>query len=109
MTGGWDKKKLLKLLMDEKISQTTYTESEAECSDGIKSAEQDLRCLQSLGETKDEFLRVATEFRSVDMAAAWQMATPDQKQRVQTFLFEGGLSYSAKSKSLNPSNAFSVL
>jgi hypothetical protein len=39
------KKKLLKLLMDEKISQTTYTESEAEYSDGINSAEPDLRNL----------------------------------------------------------------
>ena len=39
------KKKLLKPLMDEKISQTTYTELEAEYSDGINSAEPDLRSL----------------------------------------------------------------
>jgi hypothetical protein len=84
---------------------STYTESEAEYSDGIKSAEQDLRCLQSRGETQDEFLRFAAEFRSMDMA------TPDQKRRGQTFLFEGGLSYSAKTKSLNPtkSSLFSCL
>jgi site-specific DNA recombinase len=44
-----DKKKLLKLLMDEKISQTTYTESEAEYSAAITAAGQALRSMQSLG------------------------------------------------------------
>jgi hypothetical protein len=100
-----DKRRLLKLLMDEKISQTTYTESEEEYSEGIKFAEQELRSLQSRGEKQDEFFRFAAEFRSVNMAAAWEQAGPEQKRRVQTLLFEDGLSYSKKTKSLNPDNS----
>jgi hypothetical protein len=99
-----EKRKILKLLMDGRISDLTYTESESEYSDSIRSAEQELRSLQSSGGDQEAFLKFATEFRSVNMATAWQMATPDQKKRVQTFLFEGGLSYSQKTKSLNPSN-----
>jgi site-specific DNA recombinase len=106
-----DKRKLLKLLMDEKISQTTYAESEAEYSAGIVAAERDLRSLQSRGETQSEFFKFAADFRSVDMAAKWQQSEPEQKRRVQTLLFEGGLTYSEKTKSLNPSNSslFSAL
>jgi hypothetical protein len=50
-------------------------------------------------------------FRSIDMAAAWELAAPESKRRVQTFLFSGGLSYSEKTESLNPSNTslFSAL
>jgi site-specific DNA recombinase len=99
-----EKRKILKLLMDGRISDLTYTESESEYSDSIRSAEQELRSLQSSGGDQEAFLKFATEFRSVNMATAWQMATPDQKKRVQTFLFEGGLSYSQKTKSLNPPN-----
>jgi site-specific DNA recombinase len=106
-----EKRKILKLLMDGRISDITYTESESEYSGSIRSAEQELRSLQSRGGDQEAFLKFADEFRSVNMATAWQMATPDQKERVQTFLFEGGLSYSQKTKSLNPSNSslFSAL
>jgi hypothetical protein len=97
--------------MDKKISDTTYTESEAEYSDSIQSAEQELRNLQSRGGEQDAFLRFVDEFRSVDMAAVWQKAAPEHKKRVQTFLFSGGLTYSEKTESLNPSKAslFSAL
>jgi site-specific DNA recombinase len=100
-----EKRKLLKLLMDEKISQTTYTESESEYSESIRLAERDLRSLQSRSGEQEEFLRFVEEFRSVDMAVAWQMAAPESKKRVQTFLFSGGLTYSEKTESLNPSNS----
>jgi site-specific DNA recombinase len=100
-----DKRTILRLLMDKKISDTTYTESEAEYSDSIQSAEQELRNLQSRGGEQDAFLRFVDEFRSVDMAAVWQKAAPEHKKRVQTFLFSGGLTYSEKTESLNPSKA----
>jgi site-specific DNA recombinase len=106
-----EKRELLKLLMGKKISDATYAEAEIEYSDGIKSAERELRSLQSQGDIQDEFLGFIAEFLSVDMAATWQKATPEQKTRVQTFLFEGGLSYSQKTRSLNTSNSslFSIL
>ena len=68
----------------------------------IRSAGQELRSLQSRGGDQEAFLKFASEFRLVNMATAWQMARPEQKKRVQTFLFEAGLSYSPKTKSLNP-------
>jgi hypothetical protein len=91
--------------MGKKISDTTYAEAEKEYSDSIRSAERDLRSLQSRGGEQEEFLRFVEEFRSVDMGAAWQMAAPESKKRVQTFLFSGGLTYSEKTESLNPSNS----
>jgi site-specific DNA recombinase len=100
-----EKRELLKLLMGKKISDTTYAEAEKEYSDSIRSAERDLRSLQSRGGEQEEFLRFVEEFRSVDMGAAWQMAAPESKKRVQTFLFSGGLTYSEKTESLNPSNS----
>jgi hypothetical protein len=100
-----EKRELLKLLMDKRISDTTYQGAEKEYSDSIVSAERDLRSLQSRGGEQEEFLRFVEEFRSVDVAAAWQMAAPESKKRVQTFLFSGGLKYSRKTESLNPSNS----
>jgi hypothetical protein len=108
MTGGWDKKKLLKLLMDEKISQTTYREADEEFCAEIAATEKELRTLDSRQGTQDAFLRF-TKIHLMDVAGAWQLAKPEQRHRVQNLLFEDGLRYSAKSKSLNPSNAFSVL
>jgi hypothetical protein len=101
-----DKKKLLKLLIGGTINQATYTQTEAEDRAGIAAVERDLLNLQTQDETKDQFLTFAKEFRSIDMAVAWKLADPEQKRRVQTFLFADGISYSGQSKSFNSTNYF---
>jgi hypothetical protein len=40
----------------------------------------------------------------VDIAAAWEQANVDQKQRVQNILFSGGLKYHPEKGILNPDN-----
>jgi hypothetical protein len=76
-----------------------------EYSDGIRSAEQELRSLQSRDGDQEAFFKYVAEVLSTDMAAMWQKATPEQKKRVQTLLLEGGLTYSEETESSNPSNS----
>jgi hypothetical protein len=47
----------------------------------------------------------------MDIAHAWEIADPEQRQRVQNLLFEGGLHYSPESGILNRSKSslFSML
>jgi hypothetical protein len=96
-----EKRELLKLLIGKKISDTTLCGSRDRVQYGINSAERELRSLQSQGDIQDEFLGFVIEFLSIDMAAAWKMATPESKKRAQTSLFEGGL----RNRELNPSNS----
>ncbi len=42
----------------------------------------------------EAFLRFA-ELSLVDIAGTWKMATPENRQKVQNLLFEGGLHYFA--------------
>jgi hypothetical protein len=89
---------LLKLLMDGRISDY-HGESESEHSDSIRSAQRNENCGPcGPGGDQEAFLKFAAEFRSVNMATASRVVTPDRKKRVQTFLFEAGLSYPRKPK-----------
>ncbi len=47
----------------------------------------------------------------MDIARAWEIAEPEQRQRVQNLLFEGGLHYSQEAGFLNRSkpSLFSAL
>jgi hypothetical protein len=47
----------------------------------------------------------------MDVAGAWQLATPEQRHRVQTLLFDGGLAYAADHGIFNHSKSslFSTL
>jgi site-specific DNA recombinase len=99
------RRELLKSKLKKEISDATYQEAETEYSYGIISAEQELRSLRSRSVNQEAFLRFVDEFRSVDMAAAWKLAGPESKRRVQTFLFSGGLTYSDETRNLNPPNS----
>jgi hypothetical protein len=104
------KRKLLDSMLDGKISDITYKEADEEFCAEIAAMEKDLRALDSRQVTQEAFVRFA-KLHTVDVAGAWQLATVEQKYRVQTFLFEGGLSYSEKNGILNRSNSclFSTL
>jgi hypothetical protein len=51
----------------------------------------------------EAFIRFA-ELTLLDIAATWQLASPENRQRVQNLLFEGGLHYSKEGGILNRSN-----
>jgi site-specific DNA recombinase len=104
------KRKLLDSMLDGKISDATYKEAEVEFCVEIAVLEKELRALDSQQMTQDAFLRFVN-LHMVDVAGAWQLATVEQKHRVQNLLFEGGLFYSEKAGILNRSNSclFSTL
>jgi hypothetical protein len=79
------------------------------CSE-TAAAEQDLRDIESSRGTLSAFVRFA-ELHLLDIARAWQIAEPEQRQRVQNLLFDDGLHYSPASGILSRSNSslFSML
>jgi len=70
----------------------------------ITELERQLRELTEIGASTESFVAFA-ELQLSDLAALWQAANDDQRRRVQTILFNKGLAYSAKTKSLNPDNS----
>jgi site-specific DNA recombinase len=104
------KRELLKAMLGGRISDAEYSEANAEFAAEIAVTEQELRALSSKRATQEAFVRFA-ELQLVDLANVWQIASPDQRQRVQNLLFEGGLHYSSDAGILNRSNAslFSTL
>jgi hypothetical protein len=104
------KRELLKAMLGGRISDAEYSEANAEFATEIAVTEQELQALSSNRATQDAFVRFA-ELQLVDLANVWRIASPEQRQRVQNLLFEGGLHYSSEAGILNRSNAslFSTL
>jgi site-specific DNA recombinase len=104
------KHELLKAMLSGRISDAEYSEANAEFGAEIAVTEQELQALSSKRGTLDAFVRFA-ELQLVDLANVWRIASPDQRQKVQNLLFEGGLHYSSEAGILNRSNAslFSTL
>ena len=105
------KRTLLDRMLDGKISDETYSEAEQEYSAEIVAIEKELLAFESRKAAQSAFLQLIAKIELVDMAEVWQLATPEQRHRVQNFLFEGGLFYSEKNGILNRSNSslFSTL
>ena len=76
----------------------------------ISTADQELQLLDSNRETMESFVRFA-ELILLDIAHAWGIAGPEQRQRIQNLLFGDGLAYSEESGFLNRSKSslFSML
>ena len=104
------KKKLLEGYLEEKISEDDYQQATADYSRQIADLERQLRELSNISASTDAFVSFA-DLQLSDQASLWQAANDDQRRRVQTILFNKGLAYSSKTKSLNPDNStlFSVL
>jgi DNA invertase Pin-like site-specific DNA recombinase len=101
---------LLTLRMDGEISKEEFEETNSSFRDEICKIEESLRSLASTGATANSFVRFA-ELQLTDLAHIWRIANPEQRERVQNLLFEGGLDYSPKSGFLNRSKSslFNVL
>jgi hypothetical protein len=66
--------------------------------------EEKLRSLASARATADSFVRFA-ELQLADFANIWRRANPEQRERVQNLLFQGGLDYSRELGFLNRSKS----
>ena len=101
---------LLKMRMRGELSREEFEQANVDFAAEIYVIEEQQRAVASRRDTADSFVRFA-ELQLMDIANAWRIAGPDQKQRVQNLLFEGGLDYSPNVGILNRSNSslFSVL
>jgi site-specific DNA recombinase len=104
------KAELLKAKLRGEVSQVDYEQANAAFSAEIASTTEQLQASTVDGATMEAFIQFA-ELSLLDIAGTWQMASPENRQRVQNLLFEGGLHYSSESGILNRSNTslFSVL
>ena len=104
------KSELLRSKLRGEVSQQDYVENNAEFAVAIASIEAELRLLESDAGKMGSFIRFA-ELRLMDMAQVWEIARPEQRQRVQNLLFNDGLNYSMTAGFLNRSKSclFNVL
>jgi site-specific DNA recombinase len=104
------KGELLKAKLRGEISQADYEQANVDYAAEIAETMEQLQACSTDGATMEAFIRFA-ELSLVDIAGTWKMATPEDRQKVQNLLFEGGLHYSKEDGILNRSNTslFSVL
>jgi site-specific DNA recombinase len=104
------KANLLNLRMEGEITREEFEEAKEALRQKIFDLEEKIQTLASTRATADSFVRFA-ELQLTDMAHVWRIASPEQRERVQNLLFQGGLDYSPKSGFLNPSKSclFSAL
>lgn len=93
---------LLQLRVKGEISREEFEEANDVYREKILEMEDRLRACASDRATADSFVRFA-ELQVMDMAKVWRMANPEQRERVQNLLFQGGLDYSPEFGFLNPS------
>jgi hypothetical protein len=97
------KGELLKAKLRGEISQADYDEANAAFSTEIAATTEQLQASSADGATMEAFIRFA-ELTLLDIAGTWQQASPENRQKVQNLLFEGGLHYSKEGGILNRSN-----
>ena len=104
------KRNLLRAYLDRSIAKADYDEANAEFGAEISVTEMELQAIDSKRGNQDAFIRFA-ELHLIDIAGAWQIAGDEQRRRVQSLLFNGGLQYSKERGILNHSNSslFSML
>jgi site-specific DNA recombinase len=92
------------------ITAEQFKEGDEEFGAEIAVTEQEIQAIGSQRETLDAFIRFS-EIHMTDIARAWEIAEPEQRQRVQNLLFQDGLLYSPEQGILNRSTSslFSVL
>jgi hypothetical protein len=98
------KNKLFNMRMDNEISREEFEDAKAAVQQRIYETEEKLRALDSNRVTAASFARFA-ELQLTDMANVWTIASPEQRERVQNLLFEGGLDYSPEQGFLNRSKS----
>ena len=97
------KAELLRVRLRGEVSQLDYAQANADFDDEIESIAQQIQALRVQCGTLDAFIRFS-KLMLVDVSAAWQRADPQQRLRVQNFLFRDGIGYHQQHKFLNTTN-----
>ena len=90
--------------MEGEISKEEFEEANATFRVNIHRIEQKLEAVASIKSRAECFVRFA-ELQVADLAHVWRIASPEQRERAQNLLFEGGLDYSPKTGFLNRSKS----
>ncbi len=98
------KSRLVRMRLSGELREDEFEEEKANIEVEKYGVEEQLRVVASTQATADSFLRFA-ELHLVDMASLWRIADPQQRQRVQNLLFQGGLHYSPEAGILNRSKS----
>ena len=101
---------LLKLRVDGELSPEEFKDANDECARNIFGLDEQLRTVEASHYNAEAFAHFA-QLQLLDISKAWQIAKPEQRERVQNLLFDGGLEYSPKTGILNRSKSsiFSML
>jgi len=104
------KSELLKMRARGELTLEEFEQAKAELAVETYQIEEQIQMVKSRQTTADAFGRFA-EVQLTNIANVWDMAAPEQQQRVQNLLFEDGLAYSQDKGILNRSNSslFNVL
>ncbi|HEY0308870.1 MAG TPA: hypothetical protein VGB94_11975 [Acidobacteriaceae bacterium] len=98
------KRRLLNSMLDGTVTSADYTEANEDFERAIAGSEKELLTITPQQEIQDAFIRFA-KIHLRDVAGAWQLATPEQRGRVQNLLFDRGLPYSSDYGILNRSKS----
>ena len=91
-------------MLDGTVPQATFIEADEDFRSEIAIIEQELQESAFQQGTQEAFVRFA-KLHLIDLSNAWQLAGPEQRQRVQSLLFSGGLAYAPDAGFLNRSKS----
>ena len=97
------KSELLRGKLRGEVAQPDYAQMNAEFNHEIKSLEEQIRSAESNRVAPEAFVQFAKAML-VDLGESWRRAGPEQRQRVQNFLFQDGLRYSQQLKKFEHPN-----
>jgi site-specific DNA recombinase len=95
---------LLRKNLNGTVTDSEYREAKSEFDAEISTIEDELRLFEASRAKSETFVKFA-ELMVADIAQAWEIAGPEQQQRVQNLLFGDGLAYSKESGFLNRSKS----
>lgn len=88
-----EKLRLVRMRSREELTPAEFDEAKSACLLEISVIEQEILHLNGLMAVSESFVKFA-QLQVTNMANFWSIASPDQRQRLQHLLFEGGLEYS---------------
>lgn len=83
------------------LSPEEFQQANADFAAKIFDLEEELRSLASRRTAAESFIKFA-QLQLLDLAGAWKIAGPEERQRVQNLLFEDGSGLLSDGRSFEP-------
>jgi hypothetical protein len=104
------KHELIMMRTGGELTRQEFEQANADLGAKMLELEERKKVIASQAATVDSFVTFA-RLHLMDLSKAWQVAGPDQRQRVQNLLFEHGLTYAPESgfSNTSKSSVFNVM